>query len=103
MRVRLSIYRHELPSVDILWALPDEHTRPITVSQLLEDINNIVPLESGEWGLEDYVVQLGKFECLHFSTVQELLKEEDSIVCVGLLFTPSSKVLITLTVYVHCT
>ncbi|KAI9656524.1 MAG: hypothetical protein M1821_004731 [Bathelium mastoideum] len=80
MRLQLSIHRHELPPVELLWAFPDEKTRSTTVSQLLEDINNIVPLESEEWGLEDYVVQFGKFECLHFSRVQELLKEDDNLI-----------------------
>lgn len=80
MRVQLSIHRQGLPPVNLLWGLPDHQTRPKTIAQLLEDINDIVPLESEEWGLEDYVAQLGKFECLHFSTVQELLKEDDNLV-----------------------
>ena len=80
MRIQLSIHRQNLPSVNLLWAVPDDQTRPITIAQLLEDVNNIVPLESEEWGLEDYVAQLGKFECLHFSHVQELLKEDDHLV-----------------------
>ena len=79
MRVQLSIHRQALPPVDLLWALPDALPQSTTIAQLLEDVNNLMPLESDEWGLEDYVVQLGKFECLHFFQIQGLLKEDDNL------------------------
>ncbi|KAL3465153.1 hypothetical protein BJX64DRAFT_253263 [Aspergillus heterothallicus] len=60
-----------------------------TVAQLLEDVNEVIPLEteprlfedesSGQWGLEDYVVELGGSECLHFMEVDGLLREGDEV------------------------
>ena len=63
-----------------------------TVAQLLEDVNNVVPLETvdtsvglndepcGQWGLEDYVVEIGGFECLHFMEVEDLVRDGDEVV-----------------------
>lgn len=61
-----------------------------TIAQLLEDVNEVVPLEtgvdiggdghSGVWGLEDYVVEVGGFECLHFMEVEGLLRDGDEVV-----------------------
>lgn len=34
----------------------------------------------GQWGLEDYVVEVNGFECLHFMSVDGLLKEGDEVV-----------------------
>ncbi|KAL9075601.1 MAG: hypothetical protein Q9157_003957 [Trypethelium eluteriae] len=79
MRVQLSIHRQELPPADLLWSLPNDRTGPTTIAQLIEDVNNVVPLESEHWGLEDYVLQLGRYECLHFSRVQELFKDNDRL------------------------
>ncbi|GKZ23737.1 hypothetical protein AbraIFM66951_009769 [Aspergillus brasiliensis] len=60
-----------------------------TIAQLLEDVNEVVPLEtepalfdtecSGQWGLEDYVVEVGGSECLHFMEVEGLLRDGDEI------------------------
>ncbi|KAL2808945.1 hypothetical protein BJX63DRAFT_14120 [Aspergillus granulosus] len=60
-----------------------------TIAQLLEDVNEVIPLEtqprlfedesSGQWGLEDYVVEVGGSECLHFMEVDGLLREGDEI------------------------
>ncbi|KAL8647672.1 MAG: hypothetical protein Q9210_005411, partial [Variospora velana] len=50
-----------------------------TISQLLEQVNDIVPLESEEWGLEDYIVEVGGFECLHFQEANQVLKEHDEV------------------------
>lgn len=77
MRLRLTILRHKLPSISVLWTVPA--SKPQTVAQLLEDVNHIVPLEAESWGLEDYVVEVGGFECLHFSSVAELLKDDDEV------------------------
>lgn len=80
MRLRLSIQRHGLAKVEILWTVPeDEKSSIATVSQLLEQINETVPLEARDWGLEDYVVSIGGFECLHFAKVDQILKDEDVV------------------------
>ncbi|KAL3445963.1 hypothetical protein BJX65DRAFT_136972 [Aspergillus insuetus] len=60
-----------------------------TVAHLLEDVNEVIPLEteprlfedesSGQWGLEDYVVEVGGSECLHFMEVDGLLREGDEV------------------------
>jgi hypothetical protein len=65
-----------------------------TVAQLLEDVNEVVPLEtepsvfdaefSGQWGLEDYVVEVAGSECLHFMEVDGLLRDGDEVVYVHL-------------------
>ncbi|KAJ6084517.1 hypothetical protein N7486_011317 [Penicillium sp. IBT 16267x] len=117
MRLHLVISRHGLPVTRILWtttaaaSLGEYGTRGAaptsaiassrnpnvafsnggyTVSQLLEDVNEVVPLEtepsvfdpefSGQWGLEDYVVEVGGSECLHFMEVDGLLREGDEVV-----------------------
>ncbi|KAL5334841.1 hypothetical protein BJX70DRAFT_376826 [Aspergillus crustosus] len=60
-----------------------------TIAQLLEDVNEVVPLEteprlfedqsSGQWGLEDYVVEVGGSECLHFMELEGLLRDGDEV------------------------
>lgn len=121
MRLHLVISRHGLPATRILWtttaaaSLGEYGTRGAaptsaiassrnpnvafsnggyTIAQLLEDVNEVVPLEtepsvfdpefSGHWGLEDYVVEVGGSECLHFMEVEGLLREGDEVVYVGL-------------------
>lgn len=61
-----------------------------TIAQLLEDVNEVVPLETepavfndettGQWGLEDYVVEVAGSECLHFMDVEGLLRDGDEVV-----------------------
>lgn len=116
MRLHLIISRHGLPATRILWtttassALSDSADRAAstsaitstrtpniafanggyTIAQLLEDVNEVVPLEtepsvfdpefSGQWGLEDYVVEVGGSECLHFMEVEGLLRDGDEVV-----------------------
>ena len=63
MRLRLRIERHELPAVDVLWAV-DATAASHTVSQLLAAIDERIPLEVGRCGLEDYVVAVAGFEAL---------------------------------------
>ena len=85
MRFGLSIQRHALPIVRIIWTVrqqdPTFTAAPChpTISQLLEDVNDIVQLESGEWGLEDYAVEVNGYECLHFQTIKSVLKEDDNV------------------------
>lgn len=82
IRLRLVIDRHELPLTKIVW--PCATTGDQTIAKLLGQVNEVVPLESGEWGLEDYGVELagydGKtFECLHFQLVGQLFKDDDEV------------------------
>ena len=124
MRLHLVISRHGLPVTRILWtttsassglgdygshragstsAISSSRTPNIafanggyTIAQLLEDVNEVVPLEtepsvfdpefSGQWGLEDYVVEVGGSECLHFMEVEGLLRDGDEVVYVLLNF-----------------
>ena len=86
MRLFLAINRHGLPPANILWTLPtaDHTTSPhgpqaLTIAQLLERVNGTVPLESGEWGLEDYIVEVNAFECLHFEEATNVLQDEDHV------------------------
>ncbi|KAL9601266.1 MAG: hypothetical protein Q9219_002671 [cf. Caloplaca sp. 3 TL-2023] len=85
MRLHLTIQRNALPPVRILWVTgvlglpsPAAETEP-TISQLLDQINDVIPLESGEWGLEDYTVEVRGFECLHFLEASQVLKEGDEV------------------------
>ncbi|PGH06257.1 hypothetical protein GX51_02454 [Blastomyces parvus] len=68
----------------------------LTIAQLLEDVNEVIPLEThveedigsgggigggaGQWGLEDYAVEVMGFECLHFMEVDGLLRDGDEVV-----------------------
>ncbi|KAL1612742.1 hypothetical protein SLS60_000971 [Paraconiothyrium brasiliense] len=80
MRLRLSVQRNNLPVSNILWSVPDTaSSQAYTFARLLEDVNRILPLEAEQWGLEDYIVELDGFECLHFSPVPQTLKEDDHI------------------------
>ncbi|KAK8211422.1 hypothetical protein M8818_003389 [Zalaria obscura] len=77
MRLRLSVHRNGLPPTNILWNAPNEGKT--TISQLLEQLNDIVPLEDYEWGLEDYKVTVGGYECLHYQELCHILKDEDEV------------------------
>lgn len=85
MRLHLTIQRNALPPVRILWTaaalgpLYSAAGKELTISQLLEQVNDILPLESGEWGLEDYLVEVGGFECLHFLEARQVLKDGDEV------------------------
>ncbi|KAI4195258.1 MAG: hypothetical protein LQ348_002485 [Seirophora lacunosa] len=84
MRLHLIVRRHGLPLTRILWTtggLAPVHSSAdtSTISQLLEQVNDIIPLESEEWGLEDYAVEVGGFECLHFHEANQVLKENDEV------------------------
>lgn len=82
MRLNLAIRRNGLPEAKVVWPVPLEENP--TVSKLLEQVNDIIPLESSDWGLEDYAVELSapdgsNFECLHFQLVRTVLKEGDHV------------------------
>ena len=85
MRLRLVIERFGIPTVPILWttaslrpgqAVNEENT---TIAQFLEYINEVIPLESENWGLEDYAVEVRGFECLHFLSLAQILKDDDEV------------------------
>jgi hypothetical protein len=106
MRFHLLIQRHGLPATRVLWttspsslgqdarsslSLPSSLPNGgYTIAQFLEDVNEVVPLETetglfenesgGQWGLEDYVVEVGGSECLHFMEVDGLLRDGDEVV-----------------------
>ncbi|KAK1982263.1 hypothetical protein LZ30DRAFT_590909 [Colletotrichum cereale] len=88
LRLRLVVRRHGVPDVKLLWnAIADED---LTISKLLAQINEVVPLESGEWGLEDYAVELkdvsgDAFECVHYHLVSKVLKDDDQVLVRPLL------------------
>ena len=77
MRLRLVVSRHSLPDTRVLWNI-DTSSSP-TIYQLLEQVNEIIPIESGEWGLEDYTVQSNGFDCIHYKGVSELCKEDEEV------------------------
>jgi hypothetical protein len=80
MRLRLSVQRNSLPATNILWSVPDTNSsQAYTIARLLEDVNQVLPLEAEQWGLEDYTVEVGGFECLHFSPVFQSLKDDDHV------------------------
>ncbi|KAJ4154814.1 hypothetical protein LMH87_000090 [Akanthomyces muscarius] len=89
IRLRLVIRRHTVPDVKLVW--PCAPTDDLTIAKLLAQVNEVVPLEGGEWGLEDYTVELGdgsngaSFECLHFQLVSRILKDEDQVLIRPLL------------------
>lgn len=80
MRIRLSVQRHRLPAVEVLWVVPDPESNPTsTIARMLTQVDEVIPLESEHWGLEDYVVQVDGFECLHFHKIGEVLKPGDHV------------------------
>lgn len=82
MRLRLTIQRHGLPPIRLLWAVPLSTVASgagLTFSQFLEQVNDTVQLESEEWGLEDYAIEVGGFECLHYSELHDVLKEDEEV------------------------
>ncbi|KFA52302.1 hypothetical protein S40293_00580 [Stachybotrys chartarum IBT 40293] len=83
LRLRLTIRRHGLPEVKLVW--PCVASADLTISKLLAEINEVVPLEGEQWGLEDYAVELtdekgATFECLHFQQVGRTLKQDDQVI-----------------------
>ena len=89
MRLSLIVQRHGLPSVQILWRTDCFLSRQAssgtdsTISQFLDQVNDVVPLEAEHWGLEDYVVEVKGFECLHFADLCQILKEDEEVTYVS--------------------
>ncbi|KAK4104375.1 hypothetical protein N658DRAFT_521049 [Parathielavia hyrcaniae] len=82
MRLRLMVRRHALPEVRVVFAVQLDNEP--TIASLLEQVNEIVPLESNDWGLEDYAVELRDssghaFDCLHFQQVSSVLNNDEQV------------------------
>ncbi|KAI1653862.1 hypothetical protein F4813DRAFT_373039 [Daldinia decipiens] len=82
MRLRLVVRRDGLPEERLMWNVSLEDNP--TISKLIEKVNETFPLEIGQKGLEDYVVELRdqdgtNFECLHFQPVRTVLKPDDRV------------------------
>ncbi|ERT00378.1 hypothetical protein HMPREF1624_03749 [Sporothrix schenckii ATCC 58251] len=83
LRLRLHIQRNGLPDTRVVFLLAA--TDDTTVTKLLEQVNETVPLESTDWGLDDYVVELqsttsaSRFECLHYQLVAKLFDRDDEV------------------------
>ncbi|KAM0280807.1 hypothetical protein ACHAQH_003837 [Verticillium albo-atrum] len=88
LRLRLLVRRHGVPEVKLVWNVP---TGPDwTIAKLIAHVDEAIPLESGEWGLEDYAVELRgtdgePFECLHFQQISKVLKDDDQVIIRSLL------------------
>lgn len=88
MRLYVGVFRHSLPLVSFVFDTQSAPEQVNTISDLLAAVNAVIPLESsdGEWGLEDYIVDIipkdnkqHAYECLHFSNVRDVLREDDEI------------------------
>lgn len=84
LRLRLVVRRNGLPEVRVLFNV--SLANDPTIANLLELVNDTVPLEDahGEWGLDDYTVELHDshghaFECLHFQPITGLLDKDDEV------------------------
>ncbi|KLU89895.1 hypothetical protein MAPG_08864 [Magnaporthiopsis poae ATCC 64411] len=82
MRLRLVVRRHGLPDTRVLFSVPLDDDP--TIAQFLELVNVTVPLESADWGLDDYAVELrnpsgGAFEALHFQPVASILRQDEEV------------------------
>lgn len=79
MRLYLSIERNALAPVKTVWPLSDLQQK-WTIAQLLEAIDKTFPLETQHWGLEDYVVTLNGYECVHHHEIASICKDNDALV-----------------------
>lgn len=77
MRLRLRIERNTLPPTQALWPIQNPKA---TIAQLLQTINETFPLEADNWGLEDYSVSVGGYECLHYHEIRVVCRDEDEVV-----------------------
>ncbi|CAH0017981.1 unnamed protein product [Clonostachys rhizophaga] len=88
IRLRLTIRRHGIPEVKLVW--PCAASEDFTIAKLLSQVNDAIPLESGQWGFEDYAVELAdasgdNFECLHYQRVAAVFKNDDQVLIRSLL------------------
>ena len=88
MRLQLTVQRHSIPDAKVLWTVGDGQPT-FTIFQFLQQVNEIIPLEAEDWGLEDYAVEVKGFECLHFSELNQVLKEDDEVWYSAFLILPA--------------
>lgn len=81
MRLRLEVLRQGLPPAKVLWTATPE----TTASQLLEQIDDVFPLEAEGWGFEDYALQSGGYEVLHWMQIGHVLNDEDQVTYVKIV------------------
>jgi len=89
LRLRLVVRRHALPEVRVVFPVKID-TDP-TIANLLEQVNEVIPLESNDWGLEDYAVELRDssghaFDCLHFQQLSLVLQNDEEVLSVQLIY-----------------
>ncbi|KAM7194229.1 hypothetical protein V8F33_007375 [Rhypophila sp. PSN 637] len=82
MRLRLVVRRHALPETRIIFTISLEEDP--SIADLIEAVNGVVPLESEDWGLEDYVAELhdeegSGFDLLHFQRIVSVLKTDEEV------------------------
>lgn len=82
LRLRVVVRRHELPEVRVVFIVKLENDP--TIANFLEQVNDLIPLESNDWGLEDYAVELrdaqGRgFDCMHFQQVSTVFKDDEEV------------------------
>ncbi|KAM7189833.1 hypothetical protein V8F20_009970 [Naviculisporaceae sp. PSN 640] len=82
MRLRVVVRRHALPETRII--LPVCLDEDPSIADLIELVNDVIPLESEDWGLEDYVAELrdgegSAFDLLHFQRVVSVLKPDEEV------------------------
>jgi hypothetical protein len=53
---------------------------PLATEFRVQDTRLLDAEFSGQWGLEDYVVEVAGSECLHFMEVDGLLRDGDEVV-----------------------
>lgn len=83
MRLRLIIQRPELPPVKLLWDTESSFSTSDArlVSTLVSRVNDVFPLLFDNTGLslDNYVVELDGFECLHFQPVDKVFRDGDEV------------------------
>jgi hypothetical protein len=80
MRLRLIVERNELPATCVAWFMPPD----CSAAQLLIDVNNVIPLESEHWSLDDYVVEVPgqshmHYELLHYEVLKYVLEDDSEL------------------------
>lgn len=78
MRLRLKIRRHGLPTARVMWTV-DRDNEGYSIADLLQELDDVIPLESDDWGLEDYTVESTGYGCLHFQLVRNVLQDLDLV------------------------
>ena len=78
MRLYVNVKRYELPDSKFVYSVTSGQ-QSCSISALMFAINKQMPMESGNWGLEDYSLRLNGYDLLHYSKVDEVLRDGDQI------------------------